>query len=929
MNKKQKSIQILSERLRPGLHDVDRQYLESCELGDDDLVRNLLNSGRVSPDQEDTQGRTALDLAIANGHVSLVVFLSGKVGPKVIHQGLLCAVENGREEICEILLENSIYQSTLKENTNEYSSIEGIMSSNGDKVSEIFDDDSSMRCKTSQLSEMTIKKMLKEALIKAAIRNNFQIVQMVMIKGASVDIPHDYFCSCKSCLDEQTRDYMVFCNRRLDTFRALASPAYISLTEEDPVMASFFLSKKFKQLQVMETEYKSTYEELDSQVQGFTLELLNQCRTSEEVRYLLDSPENDESSPESFPLLHVALQMEQKKFVSHPKCQAQVSALWFSGLKGMRHLNRFEFLMLSIPLGMVILPILSLVFILAPWSKVTLLLNTPSTRFLSYTCSYITFLCLIVLGKIQFSNMWVSLGCDQTTPISYVIIVLIFMWIIGWIWEEIKQLFDQGAINYFRSVWNIIDSLMLTFLLTSFTLDFVIPIRLRSAMAFHQLNYNVSGENININQLLFCYEVGEGASYFSPDNQCPTSTVGVDWMPDWIPDPELIADIMFSAGIILSIARISFIMPANETFGTMLVSFRRTFGDLVKLLAMFVLILLSFSCGLAALYAAHVCQTPHFQGFSGVIFVLIWSLLGFGEGNTPVLNRSAPMTSITNNPSRIELTEWFGYAIYGVYVFAAIVVLMNLLIAVMSNTFQEVQDERDTEWKFSRTELWMTFIEPGCPVAPPFNIIPTVQNVCTAWKKFLSICVSCRKHKLKINKKRKSKKRLDEEMTYSPSCPSSRQSVMCALIQRYIVQASREKLESDEDASEDRIRRLIERTSSRLDKRLDEITGHVQHVDDHVSHVDQGEKDIQQMQKEEMKMTNLLLKTQEKYREMLQRQWEEGQMFRERRLQEVKSMRGQREHLLQQHMFEEARRLEETIADTLEEADYIPRTTLA
>lgn len=60
------------------------------------------------------------------------------------------------------------------------------------------------------------------------------------------------------------------------------------------------------------------------------------------------------------------------------------------------------------------------------------------------------------------------------------------------------------------------------------------------------------------------------------------------------------------------------------------------------------------------------------------------------------------------------------------------------------------------------------------------------------------------------------------------------------------------------DASEDRIRRLIERTSSRLDKRLDEITGHVQHVDDHVSHVDQGEKDIQQMQKEEMKMTNLV-----------------------------------------------------------------------
>ncbi|XP_062594188.1 short transient receptor potential channel 6-like [Saccostrea cucullata] len=373
MSKKPNLINLLSERLRPGLLDVERKYLESCELGDEDLVRNLLNSGTVSPDLEDTQGRTALDLAIASGHVSLVEFLSGKVGPKVIHQGLLCAVENDREEICQILLENSIYQYSLqsKENGNEYSSIEGITNPNSDKMSEIFDDDLSTRSKLTQYSEISVNKMLKEALIKAAIRNNFQIVQMIMMKGASVDIPHDYFCSCHSCIDEQRRDYMVFCNRRLDTFRALASPAYISLTEEDPVMASFYLSKKFKQLQVMETEYKSTYEELDAQVQEFTLDLLNQCRTSGEVQSLLDSPEGTEKSlSDSFPILQVALRMEQKKFVSHPKCQAQVSAVWFSGLKGMRHLNRFEFLLLSIPAGMLLLPILSLVFILAPWSKV-------------------------------------------------------------------------------------------------------------------------------------------------------------------------------------------------------------------------------------------------------------------------------------------------------------------------------------------------------------------------------------------------------------------------------------------------------------------------------------------------------------------------------------------------------------------------------
>lgn len=60
------------------------------------------------------------------------------------------------------------------------------------------------------------------------------------------------------------------------------------------------------------------------------------------------------------------------------------------------------------------------------------------------------------------------------------------------------------------------------------------------------------------------------------------------------------------------------------------------------------------------------------------------------------------------------------------------------------------------------------------------------------------------------------------------------------------------------DASEDRLRRLIERTASRLEKRLEEITGHVQHVDDHVSHVDKGERDIQDLQREEMQRTNIV-----------------------------------------------------------------------
>ena len=62
-----------------------------------------------------------------------------------------------------------------------------------------------------------------------------------------------------------------------------------------------------------------------------------------------------------------------------------------------------------------------------------------------------------------------------------------------------------------------------------------------------------------------------------------------------------------------------------------------------------------------------------------------------GNVNAPSLGSNGPVTSLTNNPARIVVVETVGYYLYGVYVFASMIVLLNLLIAVMSNTFNEVQ----------------------------------------------------------------------------------------------------------------------------------------------------------------------------------------------------------------------------------------------
>ena len=39
------------------------------------------------------------------------------------------------------------------------------------------------------------------------------------------------------------------------------------------------------------------------------------------------------------------------------------------------------------------------------------------------------------------------------------------------------------------------------------------------------------------------------------------------------------------------------------------------------------------------------------------------------------------------------------------------------------------QEKADTEWKFARSKLWISYFEDGGTVPPPFNIIPTPKTV--------------------------------------------------------------------------------------------------------------------------------------------------------------------------------------------------------
>lgn len=90
----------------------------------------------------------------------------------------------------------------------------------------------------------------------AAVCNQFEIVQLLLSRGARIEKPHPLSCTCQKCALLISHDALRYSKMRINTYRALASPAWISLTTADPILAAFKLCYELNRLASKETEFK-------------------------------------------------------------------------------------------------------------------------------------------------------------------------------------------------------------------------------------------------------------------------------------------------------------------------------------------------------------------------------------------------------------------------------------------------------------------------------------------------------------------------------------------------------------------------------------------------------------------------------------------------------------------------------------------------
>ncbi|KAK7469918.1 hypothetical protein BaRGS_00036081 [Batillaria attramentaria] len=279
-------------------------------------------------------------------------------------------------------------------------------------------------------------------------------------------------------------------------------------------------------------------------------------------------------------------------------------------------------------------------------------------------------------------------------------------------------------------------------------------------------------------------------------------------------DPNLVAEAMFAAANIFSSLKLIYMFTVNPSLGPLQISLGRMILDIFKFFVIFLLVLFSFACGLNHLYwyyaSVHTrecaegkeesCNRKYksFANLFEILQSLYWAVFGLVDLEHAELQPRF----------KHEFTEIVGKLMFGSYSFVALVVLLNMLIAMMSNSYQLIYSQADEEWKFARSKMWISYFDEGGTLPAPFNTIPspkTLFYILVWFKNKLCACSKRQKHN-KWQSIKKIVKRLNErEIRY--------QAVMRDLIKRYIMHKQRTR-QGGEGVTEDDINELKQDVSS-------------------------------------------------------------------------------------------------------------------
>ena len=250
----------------------EEAFFEAVQSGDKESVQMLLHDRQVDVNCRNTNGETALQIAVDKEAMDIIKMLLENQAE--IGSTLFQAVRNNSLQCVRILVAY----------------------------------DSNRRISTARVKNSGMFDEFLSPLGLAVVNENYAIVEFLVSKGYKVEDPQsqkdqDTTERCENESMARLKDSLV----KLNTYRALASPLYISNlflhqskhvglrkaehAASDPLLRCIVLKKKLKDLSVSEDEFCDDYRALSAQCQNFAIQLLDECRNLEEIAAVIDMPQ--------------------------------------------------------------------------------------------------------------------------------------------------------------------------------------------------------------------------------------------------------------------------------------------------------------------------------------------------------------------------------------------------------------------------------------------------------------------------------------------------------------------------------------------------------------------------------------------------------------------------------------------------------------
>lgn len=710
----------------PSLTAEEERFLDAAEYGNIPVVRKMLEESQtLNVNCVDYMGQNALQLAVGNEHLEVTELLLKKENLARIGDALLLAISKGYVRIVEAILGHPGFAASRRLTLSPCEQ-------------ELRDDDFYAYDEDGTRFSPDIT-----PIILAAHCHKYEVVHLLLLKGARIERPHDYFCRCADCAEKQRLDAFSHSRSRINAYKGLASPAYLSLSSEDPVLTALELSNELAKLANIEKEFKNDYRKLSMQCKDFVVGVLDLCRDSEEVEAILNG---DLESAEP--------------------------------LETHRHKASLSRVKLAIKYEV---------------KKLGKILRSPFMKFVAHAASFIIFLGLLVFnasdrfeGITTLPNITVidypkQIFRVKTTQFTWTE-MLIMVWVLGMMWSECKELWLEGPREYIVQLWNVLDFGMLSIFIAAFTARFLAFLQATKAQQYVDSHVQES----DLSEVTLPPEV----QYFTYARD--------KWLPS---DPQIISEGLYAIAVVLSFSRIAYILPANESFGPLQISLGRTVKDIFKFMVLFIMVFLAFMIGMFILYSYYLGAkvNPAFTTVEESFKTLFWSIFGLSEVTSVVLKYDH------------KFIENIGYVLYGIYNVTMVVVLLNMLIAMINSSYQEIEDDSDVEWKFARSKLWLSYFDDGKTLPPPFSLVPSPKSFVYFIMRITNFS-KCRRRRLqkdlelgmgnsksRLNLFTQSNSRVFESHSFNSilNQPTRYQQIMKRLIKRYVLKAQVDK-ENDE-----------------------------------------------------------------------------------------------------------------------------------